>query len=128
MKIKNNVCYCNKNAISNNFSAKIIAIKIIIAIISRILNKFFFLDLKEKSEDYSIFEKQFLRNFLAYSNLKYPLYILLNLSLWYLPKQRAFLLRKIVARNSLFFIANAIINNIFRTYCNCNKNNEKLLK
>ena len=107
----------------------------IIAIISRRFYVNFFLDLKQKSEDYSIFEKQFLRNFLAYLNLKNifsTFYI--NLSVYklkfclYLPKQTAFLLRKIIAIKSLFCIANAIINNIFKTYCNCNKNNKKLLK
>ena len=43
-------------------------------------------------------------------------------------KQRAFLRLKIIAIKTLSFIANAITNNIFKTYCNCNKNNEKLLQ
>ena len=114
MKIKNNVCYCNKNAISNNFSAKIIAIKIIIAIISRILNKFFFLDLKEKSEDYSIFEKQFSRIFVVYSNLKCLLYILHQ----FICLQSLFLM-KFTKRKSIFTKKN-YYNKKLTYYCKCN--------
>ena len=56
-------------------------------------------------------------------------FTVLNYDVIYVPTKQDILPRRIIAIKWLFpFIANAITNNIFKTYCNSNENNEKLLK